>query len=350
MPLFVKAPGKLVLFGEYAVLHGAPAVVTSVDRGIRVQIAPRNAGSHLTMTHLGIAPTPIASLRQNGVPAADALFPDADRQVQAVLDIIDAFERQVDFGRAAPPPVDIGVDARDLYQRGLKMGLGSSAALTVALLAGLHAHTRGKRPDRQALFNHAFRVHRYLQGNRGSGVDVAASVYGGTLRYRLPDDRIETTPEIRALAWPETLHGSTVWIGKSASTARSLSDLDRYRNRRADGYWSAMRPLMQAAREGSQMLADGNARGFMDAVDDYYRLLEDLTLRSRATIITADDGRLAAIARDHDAVYKPSGAGGGDVGLFFADDEDKLEHTRRATAKAGYQMLDVKWGARGVTL
>ena len=67
-------------------------------------------------------------------------------------------------------------------------------------------------------------------------------------------------------------------------------------------------------------------------------------------LVTDDDVRLAAIADDCGAVYKPSGAGGGDVGLVFTGGQEQLEQSRRAIAGAGYRILNMTWGAPGVTL
>src|SRR6185295_6471595 len=39
--LVARAPGKLFLLGEYAVLDGAPAIVAAVDRFIEVRLTPR---------------------------------------------------------------------------------------------------------------------------------------------------------------------------------------------------------------------------------------------------------------------------------------------------------------------
>ena len=41
----VSAPGKLILFGEYAVLFGAPAAVAAVDRRAVVTLLPFPPGA-----------------------------------------------------------------------------------------------------------------------------------------------------------------------------------------------------------------------------------------------------------------------------------------------------------------
>ena len=58
MRVKVSAPGKMVLLGEYAVLVGAPAAVTAVNRRARVELAP-SASNHWRLIAPGLAPGPV---------------------------------------------------------------------------------------------------------------------------------------------------------------------------------------------------------------------------------------------------------------------------------------------------
>ena len=134
--LRVVAPGKMLLSGSYAVLEGAPALVCAVDR--------------------------YAVAREASGDAASA-------EVAAA------------FGAEAPPSVDVSA----LSRGGDKLGLGGSAAAVVAALGYRFAsrgEDLGRAPVRDAIFRDARRAHARVQGG-GSGVDIAASVYGGVLRY-----------------------------------------------------------------------------------------------------------------------------------------------------------------------
>ena len=351
MPFSVYAPGKLVLIGEYAVLHGWPALVAAVDRRIEVEIAPRNEESRLSMPHLDIASLPIRGFRDSLSVAEDRLMPAEVNQVRSVLEIIECFQKMVDFGRTAPPPMDLTVDARPLFTaRATKLGLGSSAALTVAMIAGLYAHARGLRPDRSTLFRHALAVHRRLQGETGSGIDVAASVHGGFQFFQRSIEGADKPPRIQPVAWPTGVFLGAVWKGKPTSTAPMLLDLERFSYEKNDYFRTKMARLGEAARQGIKAVENGFAGGFMDAADDYYRLLAHLTERSGVPIVTSEDEHLADLARTGGGVYKPSGAGGGDVGLVIADSQETIDRITQATSDAGYPTLDLKWGADGVTL
>ena len=351
MPFSVYAPGKLVLIGEYAVLHGWPALVAAIDRRIEVEIAPRNDRSSLTMPHLGLSALPIQGLHADLNAAQKRLMPEETNQVRLVLEMIDGFQQMINFGRTAPPPMDLTVDARPLFSaQGTKLGLGSSAALTVALIAGLYAHARGLRPDRAILLRHALAVHRRLQGGAGSGIDVAASVYGGFQIFQRSLKGADGPPRIRPVAWPNSLFLRAVWKGQPASTAQILLDLERFGHEENAYFQAQMIRLGEAAWRGIQAIENRLARGFMDAADLYYRLLVHLAARSGVPLVTPDDERLAELARADGGVYKPSGAGGGDAGLVIADTSLNMNRIVGTLSDAGYQILDLAWGAEGATL
>ena len=107
-----------------------------------------------------------------------------------------------------PPRGAIEVDSGAFMGEHGKLGLGSSAAAAVAvaalLLHGPQAgaapalnRRRGREPppdaqaraprspalDRRRVFAAALAAHRAAQGGRGSGYDVAASVWGGVVRF-----------------------------------------------------------------------------------------------------------------------------------------------------------------------
>ena len=95
-----------------------------------------------------------------------------------------------------PPAGSIAVDSSAFAGPHGKLGLGSSAAVAVAVAALLvvppYADRRadlaarvgtGRRAARSRVFAAALAAHRAAQGGRGSGYDVATSVWGGVVRF-----------------------------------------------------------------------------------------------------------------------------------------------------------------------
>jgi phosphomevalonate kinase len=243
----IIAPGKLVLTGAYAVLEGAPAIVVAVDRYAVVEV-------------------------------------DLPGQV----------------------------DVRALYDdAGHKLGLGSSAASLVASF-GARALARGEDPRNAAVRAEIFRIvratHAREQGG-GSGVDVAASVYGGALRYTI--DRTETS--IRAVDLPAGLVLAAFWSGTSARTSDLLARVDALRVRGgAAGIFTALRGVSEEAAEAVE-----DAQAFVHRAAAFGRALAVLGEAAQAPIVPPSFAELASLAEREGAAFLPSGAGGGDVAVWL---------------------------------
>src|SRR6185503_14672970 len=146
------APGKVVLSGAYAVLEGAPAIVAAVDRYVT---ADASRPAELVTAEVGAA---IAGGALDKAPWFDA------SPLRARLP--DGTSR--------------------------KLGLGSSAAILVASLAA-SAEEASEGSLRAAIFPAALAAHRSAQPG-GSGIDVAASTFGGVLRATLRDGDLAIAP------------------------------------------------------------------------------------------------------------------------------------------------------------
>lgn len=190
-----SAPGKLMLFGEHAVLHGGLAVVCAVNRRIRVRLQPRNDGVFHLRSQLGEWQGEAKDLHPTGLWRFPlAALAEAGSRIEDGVEI----EIKSDF----PPDV----------------GLGSSAAVTVALCAALRALT-GMPHQSGPLLKMALRVVRAAQGGVGSGADLAAAIYGGVLAYRA------APRAIRQLA--DSLPLVAAWSGSKTPTPEVIRQVNK---------------------------------------------------------------------------------------------------------------------------
>ena len=80
-------------------------------------------------------------------------------------------------------PFAINIDSSGFFHNGKKLGLGSSAALVVAvakLFSLFAAGTEGPFPPWE-FDDFCLDVHRKLQGGKGSGYDILTSIHGGSV-------------------------------------------------------------------------------------------------------------------------------------------------------------------------
>jgi mevalonate kinase len=181
-----KAPGKLILAGEHAVVHGCPALVVAADRFAYCTLERRRDG------RVVFGDSPFCG----GVEAdADELralhrgmLTDYERFQRGELLISDVVRRSEMLLLFA---VAVALDGRPLgggfgitLQTDIPVccGMGSSAAVAAAVIDAV-LQAQEVPVTREQLFEMVMACERMQHGNP-SGVDAYASIYGGALRYR----------------------------------------------------------------------------------------------------------------------------------------------------------------------
>ena len=306
------APGKVVLWGEYAVLDGAPALTMAVEHRARVQIAASEQNWHL---------------RARGFQAEDAICELGEllngAALPPVADIVANVLRvrpEVDW----PASAELSIDTRALHVQNTKLGLGSSAAATVAVQAACAALT-GDLPD----LEHALDAHRALQHGRGSGLDVATSALGGYVRFQAGTARrinVELPPH------------RFIWVGEAAATVDHLARFEQYRS--GDDL-SALSDLGASA----EALFD---EASLPRLADYAERLQNLDHAAGLGIYSPPHARVSELASAAHLVYKPCGAGGGDLGVVFAHSPDALSAFENQVERAGFTVMQLELAVHGV--
>lgn len=353
MRVALSAPGKLVLLGEYAVLRGAPAVVMAVNRRARVELAP--SGSELWSV---TAPPLVADTLRFAFAADGSLRwlaepSGAIRRLELVEHLLGSMVAAGLLDPRSLPPAAATLDTRALFENmggeGLKLGLGSSAAVTVALASAL-AKWGGRGEllvDPLRWLGSLLALHRGLQGGRGSGVDLAASLLGGVVSYRLGADGSVAAAD--PLTMPSGLYLAVVWTGRAADTGSMLRWLDE---RLAGGDASvaaALDRLAELSVAGSEAFRLGRVDAVLAAVDAYCEAMAALGRAADLPILSAEHDALRRLARRHGATYKPSGAGGGDLGLVCSSDRETARAMSAAAATAGFHIVPLRLDPSGLT-
>ncbi|HSG63481.1 MAG TPA: hypothetical protein VLD39_00705, partial [Gammaproteobacteria bacterium] len=293
---------------------GGVALVMAVDRYARAAIEP----------------SPDASCRL--VTIADRVdercFPAGAPSGVALVDAL--IRRGAGHGAAAwRGRLDTGA----LFARGRKLGLGSSAAAMVAW-AGAWAAFAGLAP---ATLAELIELHRASQGGMGSGLDVAASLRGGVFAFRRPPDR---EPGIVSVALPDGVRFIVVFSGASAATRDFLERFAAWRGAEPHASGVRLAGLRRIAAAGVDAAQANDAQPFLDAVAAFGEELSALGQALQRDVMTDAHRAISQVAARHGVIYKVSGAGGGDVGLGFAADQEALEVFGRALP-AGCEVLDL---------
>jgi len=346
----VSAPGKLVLFGEYAVLFGAPAAVAAIDRRAVVTLRPF-AGNGWEVA----APGLVAQRARLEVEPDNTVRWHDEKLGRDAFGLIDTLLRGIGKSGSIDlvnlPPLAATLDTRAFFESAggweSKLGLGSSAALTVAFASALEVWAGGEpTTDARGHLQGLVDLHRGIQGGAGSGIDVAASLLGGVIRYQLADDG--SVAEAVPLVLPENLRMVFVWTGRAASTGDFLGRLRARREEDPQAVNPVLDGLGAVSSEGVAALGDGDAEGFIDAIDAFWEALDHLGTAIAMPILADEHRILRRLAVECGVHYKPSGAGGGDFGVGFTTDAAAAAEMADRVAANGFQIIDLRVDTSGL--
>lgn len=315
-PLRVSAPGKMMIAGEYAVLDGAEAIVAAVDRRAFVTLAAPGVADEKTTT-----PT---------------------REMSATRRVVEA--------RMGAVPGVLTYDTQSLAHAGMKLGLGSSAALAAAS-AGVLMRAHGCDLDlphaRSLALELALEGHR-ANAPQGSGADVAAAMLGGFVRFRRLGDGVET----HAVAWPASLHSVVVWpkpkpgaeptrteVYVGAVKKLAASDPTKHRG--------CMAALAAESERFVSALMASDVPEIIECFHDFGEAMGKLGTAAGVRILDERLEKLRTNAREYGGAAKPSGAGGGDVALALFSSEEGANAFRGRCAGVGFEVLSIELGVTG---
>lgn len=355
MKLRASAPGKLLLLGEYAVLEGAPALVMAVDRRAVAELTASEDGYSVFAPE--VHPQPVTfSMSADSAPQWRDPAPEVTARFSLVTQVVQALAAQ---SLLPATPFHLRLDSAAFFHHATgsdtaapaKLGLGSSAAMTTALASVLAAFAghRARIEDRAAWLRTLLQIHRQFQGGLGSGADVAAAVHGGIIRFQL-DPFDKAAPQVIPLNWPAQLQRLWVWSGQSASTSSFLNTLECWRDDQPRAYLHHMAELTAIADAGAAGAVADDALSLRQALAAAAVALHSLGEASKIPIFSDGHRRIAEVVEAAGGIYKPCGAGGGDLGLAVADDEANVGGVRAALAAAGHVVLDLGVDHAGLVL
>lgn len=296
-PGTVSAPGKAILFGEHAVVHGEPAVVLAIDLRMDVCRGSEGRGTR--------------SISRN------------DRYLRAAGE---------EFGGRVPE-----VRVRSGIPRGC--GLGSSASLSACLSWGMLVLSSGRLPERREVALRAFGIEWRAQKGHASPTDTSCVTAGGAVVVAPRALHAERLWEVRRGERVWHIHripdapSLTIVIGDTgvpAPTGRMVAAVRR-RCERDTRVRDAIAEIGNISLEGVTALKR----------DDPVRLGELMdSCQKRLAVIgvsTHDIERLLEAARRFSYGAKITGAGGGGCIIALTDEPERCgRHLREAGAKQVY--------------
>jgi mevalonate kinase len=283
------APGKVILFGEHAVVHGKPAIAAALSHGLGAVVSRRSEGqARLHIPRWG----------------RTGLLVEAGREEEVKSDAIArAFLKALDLLQIPPSSsIDVTMDG----ELPLGVGLGSSAAFSVSLLRALAQFKKMTFCDVE-LGRLAFELESIFHGNP-SGIDHSVIIHNECVRFMA-----KTPLEFRSIKLAVTLPLVVAWTPRHGTTkdaVRHVADLQRRSPAVTSGTFDLIESIVEQA---VACLTQGDLSQLGDLMNFNHGALSALG------VVSAENEKMVSIARDAGALgAKVTGAGFGGAMIALA--------------------------------
>lgn len=312
----VSSPGKLVIAGEYAILYGASALSLAIDRRALCTLDIRDEGRW----QLSSSPP----FWNESVSLNELL---AESRNDMVGSSLSSFAQRTSL----PQHATLHMDTTGFYSKQRKLGLGSSGSVLVNLYASLA--TLAEIP---ASAEDLLEIYR-ATGQNGSGVDVLTSYYGGLISSRRQTASNEE--------FPNGIYLDFYSVGFSTETRTMV---DRFRKAFDDIPTTLQDSFITSADNVTDSLTD--RLSFFSALQHFVQVYRDVDIEANTAIWSKPHDTMYRLATEIGVLYKPSGAGGGDVGVAVATDSENLAVLRRKVTDLPVTLLDLQKDINGVRI
>lgn len=306
----VSAPGKLHLSGEHAVVYGNPAIVVSTS--LRTTVTLERSVTD-------------ADLHSDSLRASDKFIDE----------ILKVFEHRYE----TIVPDDLAITISSSVPAGA--GMGSSAALAVALLAACITYF-DKPWDAQRINELAYQAEKCIHGNP-SGSDPAIVTHGGILWYRKELDFLKTF-WLLPFKIPSTFAPFVlINTGRTESTGDLIRAVSAVRDKDVKAFTVTLDAIEQVTKSMALAVHDEKEQDFFEALKRNQRILEDIGVVSAKTKTLIDN------IESLGGAAKISGAGGviSGSGVVIAMHKDPKAMLDLAK-KHSYPAFQVVLGGEGV--
>lgn len=351
--IYVKTPGKLFVAGEYAVVEkGYSAVITAVDTFIHLTIKETEKDYGLVFSK-GFTVEPAKWSRSRN----RFWLKKQNYRLKYIRSAIHTTERYLYEQRIPLRLFDLEISSELNTEKGKKLGLGSSGAITVGTVRAL-LQFYGLEDDDELVYKLSVIAQMNL-GDSSSFGDLAASCYTGWIKYTNFDHKFVThrlrrmpTKRLVELDWPalkiERLTVSNEinfligWTGSPASSNRLVRDVQTQKKQSHREYRHFLSESKKSVDQLAAALSTNDTDSIKEAVNRNRMALLEMGKQTGVMIETPALEKLIELAAKDNAVAKTSGAGGGDSGIAFVFDESNRSNLIADWENAGITHLPIK--------
>lgn len=280
-----KAPAKVILSGEHAVVYGKPALISGLGQYITITVSDGKSDEG-TISEI----------------------------IQPVIEVV-----QKHLKNASYPEVSISFQNEIPIGR----GLGSSAAGAVALTAALVHFYTGKAPEKDLINTLAYKAEKHFHGTP-SGADNTTCCFGGLIFYRKEFEFLKTISALNCKL-PEAIESKLFLIdtGKPLeSTAEMVKQVSLFYNGNPAEADEILYKIEKTTKRMVVSVIKEDIEGFRKAIEENHNYLVQLGVVSQNAINLLSDLKEYGVGKITGAGGKKHGAG---FILFLSVDPEKTQ-------------------------
>ncbi len=303
-----SAPGKVILFGEHAVVYGEPALALAVNKRTTCKISPSESKTFV-----------------NGYPI--------DREYHSyIVECIDKVGTEKDLKIQTKSELPSGA------------GMGSSAAVTVSTLGSLK-NFLGKDLDEEDIAKGSFDIECKVQGG-ASPIDTSTSTHGNAVLVSKEKEedflwKIERQDTVwnvhhRDISEADFVVGDT---GVHSSTGPLVKKVRKFYEK-SNFAREIVADIGDIVLEGAYFLKQGDLEKVGELMDKNHRLLSILGV-SHPKLEKLING-----ARKYSYGAKLTGAGGGGSMIALTDEPEKVSEEIEKRGGTSYKIKSTEKGLK----
>ncbi|MDP1713200.1 MAG: mevalonate kinase [Anaerolineales bacterium] len=300
-----SAPGKIILFGEHAVVYGRPALAVPVTQ-VHADVEVLDSARHGIWIH-----APIIDLH-----AELTSLPSGHPIASVILKLFSTLGISSPLGRGQGEGLEINISSTIP----VASGLGSGAAVSVALIRALSSFLFHSLSDDEVNLL-AYEIEKLHHG-RPSGIDNTVITYNMPV-YFIKGQPIETF---------KTGKPFTIVIGDTgipALTKESVGDVRRLWLGNTNHFENIFNEIAQIVLIARRSIESGKPELLGELMDHNHSLLQELTVSS------PELDQLVIAARQAGALGAKLSGGGRGGNMIALTDQAKAESVAGALISAG---------------
>lgn len=316
-----SAPAKIILFGEHFVVYNQPAILASINKRIKIEsrIVLENKNTiRIETNNFGKKIYPLSILKDTDHNSDNDFFYPIIYILKKILH---------------DPEKINGIDIKIESEIPYGVGLGSSAALSVAAVASIYG-LYNRYSKKNEILELAIETEKIIHRN-SSGADCVISTYGGLMYYQKKSN-------LKPLKYSKKLNFIVINTGLKHSTGELVSIVERFRQNNFITFLKLSNKVTNICNNAIEALKEGNSTKLGKLMNENQILLEQIGVSNK------EINKIIDTSLNYGAIgSKLTGAGGGGCILSLIHQEKKEDFLTNMKEN-GYECFAITIENQGV--